>query len=123
MGHIVTVDGIEVDLAMVKVILNWKTPMNVNKVRSFLGLADYYRRFIQDFSRIARPLTQLTKKNEKIHWTEECDNNFKEIKQRLVSVPILTIPDGLEGFVIYTITSKNGLGYVLIQHKKSSPMR
>ncbi|KAK6150959.1 hypothetical protein DH2020_015891 [Rehmannia glutinosa] len=84
LGHIVTANGIEVDPSKVEAILNWKAPTNVGEVRSFLGLFGYYRRFIQDFSKIAKPLTHLTKKNEKFRWTDRCENNFQELKQRLL---------------------------------------
>ena len=93
-------------------------PMNVSEVRSFLGLAGYYRRFVEGFSRIPIPLTQLTHKNAKFVWTEECEKSFQELKQRLVTAPVLTIPRNLGGFVIYSDASRKGLGCVLMHHGK-----
>ena len=92
--------------------------MNVSEVRSYLGLAGYYRRFVEGFSHIAVPLTQLTRKNAKFVWTEECEKSFQELKQKLITAPILTIPSNLEGFVIYSDASRKWLGYVLMQHGK-----
>lgn len=76
LGHIVTANIIEVDSAKVEAVLNWKATTNINDVISFLGLTNYYRRFIQDFSKIAKPLTQLTKKSERFQWTDECEKGF-----------------------------------------------
>ena len=92
--------------------------MNVSEVRSFLGLAGYYRRFVEGFSRIPIPLTQLTHKNAKFVWTEECEKSFQELKQRLVTAPVLTIPRNLGGFVIYSDALRKRLGCVLMQHGK-----
>ena len=92
--------------------------MNVSEVRSFLGLAGYYRRFVEGFSCIPIPLTQLTHKNVKFVWTEECEKSFQELKQRLVTAPVLTIPRNLGGFVIYSDASRKGLGCVLMHHGK-----
>ena len=83
--------------------------MNVSEVRSFLGLAGYYRRFVEGFSRIPIPLTQLTHKNAKFVWTEECEKSFQELKQRLVTTPVLTIPSTLGGFIIYSDALRKGL--------------
>ena len=89
----------------------------MSEVRSFLGLASYYRRFVKGFSHIAAPLTQLTRKNAKFVWIEECEKSFQE-KQRLITAPVLTIPSNLGGFVIYSDALKKGLGCVLMQHGK-----
>lgn len=74
-------------------------------MRSFLGLAGYYGRFIEGFSKIVSPLTQLTRKGLKFVWSEKCEHNFQKLKDRLVSAPVLAIPEELEGFVIYNDTS------------------
>jgi hypothetical protein len=89
-------------------------PTNVSEVRSFLGLAGYYRRFVEGFSCIATPLTRLTRKNAKFEWTNECERSFQELKERLVSAPVLTIPSSSSGFVIYSDASHKGLGCVLM---------
>ncbi|GJU56464.1 retrotransposon protein, putative, ty3-gypsy subclass [Tanacetum coccineum] len=93
-------------------------PTSVTEVRSFLGLAGYYRRFVEGFSRLALPLTKLMRKGEKFVWNEEREKSFEELKQRLVSSPILTLPSGSGGFQIYSDASKKGLGCVLMQHGK-----
>ncbi|KAL0546277.1 hypothetical protein IC582_016183 [Cucumis melo] len=87
-------------------------------VRNFLGLAGYYRRFVEDFSRIASPLTQLTRKGTPFVWSPACESSFQELKQKFVSAPVLTVPDGSGSFVIYSDASKKGLGYVLMQQGK-----
>ena len=118
LGHIISKDGIAVDSSRVEAVQSWPTPKNVKEVRSFLGLASYYRRFVEGFSRIATPLTQLTRKSIKFRWSTEYEKSFLELKKRLTSAPILTIPTGTERFVIYSDASKHGLGCVLMQHDK-----
>ncbi|GKC98237.1 reverse transcriptase [Tanacetum coccineum] len=110
--------GITMDPAKVEAITKWPRPTSVTEVRSFLGLAGYYRRFVEGFSRLALPLTKLMRKGEKFVWNEEREKSFEELKQRLVSAPILTLPSGSGGFQIYSDASKKGLGCVLMQHGK-----
>jgi hypothetical protein len=116
LGHVVSKDGITVDPSKIEAVVSWDRPTNVSEVRSFLGLAGYYRRFVEGFSRIAAPLTHLTRKNAKFEWKEECEKSFQELKQRLVTAPVLTIPSSSGGFVIYSDASRKGLGCVLMQH-------
>ena len=111
-------EGIKVDPAKIEAIKGWEPPRSPFEVRSVLGLAGYYRKFIQDFSRIATPLTALTKKNVKFDWTEAQENAFNVLKERLSSAPILSLPYGTEGFVIYSDASKLGLGCMLMQEGK-----
>ena len=118
LGHIVSADGITMDPAKVEAITKWPRPTTVTEVRSFLGLAGYYRRFVEGFSRLALPLTQLMRKGEKFVWTDERSQSFEELKKRLVSSPILTLPSGSGGYQIYSDASKKGLGCVLMQHGK-----
>ncbi|GJX74275.1 putative reverse transcriptase domain-containing protein [Tanacetum coccineum] len=118
LGHIVSVDGITMDPAKVEAITKWPRPMTVTEVRSFLGLAGYYRRFVEGFSHFALPLTKLMRKGEKFVWDEEREKCFEEMKNRLVSAPILTLPSGTGGYQIYSNASKKGLGCVLMQHGK-----
>nr|GEZ40259.1 retrotransposon protein, putative, Ty3-gypsy subclass [Tanacetum cinerariifolium] len=92
LGHIVSADGITTDPSKVEAIFKWPRPTTVTEVRSFLGLAGYYRRFVEGFSRLALPLTQLMRKGEKFVWTDEREESFEELKRRLVSAPILTLP-------------------------------
>jgi hypothetical protein len=118
LGHVVTKEGIAVDPGKMEVVVNWVRPSNAHEVQSFLGLAGYYRRFVEGFSRLAAPLTRLTKKNKKFQWSEECEQSFQELKQHLVTAPVLTLPSGSDGFVIYSDASRKGLGCVLMQQGK-----
>ncbi|GJY21965.1 putative reverse transcriptase domain-containing protein [Tanacetum coccineum] len=118
LGHIVSADGIIMDPSKVEAITKWPRPTTVTEVRSFLGLAGYYRRFVEGFSRLSLPLTQLMRKGEKFVWTDERQESFEELKRRLVSALILTLPSGSGGFQIYSDASKKGLGCVLMQHGK-----
>jgi hypothetical protein len=95
-----------------------KAPTNPTEVRAFLGLAGYYQKFVEGFSSIARPLTQLLKKDKKFEWTEKCEQSFQELKKRLVTAPILTMPDITKIFDVYCDASKLGLGSVLMQDGK-----
>nr|GFD02352.1 putative reverse transcriptase domain-containing protein [Tanacetum cinerariifolium] len=107
-GHIVSAEGITMDPAKVEAITKWPRPTSVTEVRSFLGLAGYYRRFVEGFSRIALPLTKLMRKGEKFVWNEEREKRFEELKQHLVSAPVLTLSSGSGGFQIYSDASKKG---------------
>ncbi|XP_042467360.1 uncharacterized mitochondrial protein AtMg00860-like [Zingiber officinale] len=105
MGHIVSNSGISVDPQKIEVVTSWEQPKSVQEIRSFLGLTGYYRRFVEGFSSIALPLTQLTRKGVKFCWTESCETSFQELKRRLISAPILVLPSGDDGFVLYTDAS------------------
>nr|GEU66429.1 reverse transcriptase domain-containing protein [Tanacetum cinerariifolium] len=105
--HVVNHDGIHVDPSKIEAVKSWKAPTTPSKVRSFLGLAGYYRRFIKNFSKIAKPLTSLTQKNQKYEWGEKQEEAFQ------------TLPDGVEEFVVYCDASNQGLGCVLMQRDKS----
>ena len=118
LGHVISEKGIAVDPAKVKAVVDWKQPENPTEVRSFLGLAGYYRRFIQDFSKLAGPLTNLTRKNSRFVWDSKCENSFQELKSRLTKAPVLTLPNEKESFTVYTDASKEGLGCVLMQEGK-----
>ena len=104
------------DPSKVEAVSQWKQPRNPTEVQSFLGLAGYYRRFVDGFSKIAAPMTVFTRKNVKFKWTEACEQSFQELKRQLVIVPILTILEGEDGFIIYYDASGQGLGAVLMQH-------
>ncbi|XP_025639033.1 uncharacterized mitochondrial protein AtMg00860-like [Arachis hypogaea] len=91
--------------------------MTVTEVRSFLGLAGYYRRFIEGFSRIALPMTKLTRKEVPFVWTSECEESFQTLKQRLTSAPVLILLEPHEPFEVYYDASLKGLGCMLIQHR------
>ena len=94
LGHIILGEGISVDLSKVQTIKDWPILKSAIVIRSFLGLAGYYRRFVQDFSRIAGPLTKLTRKGKKYVWRADCADAFEELKNRLIMTPILKMPDG-----------------------------
>ncbi|XP_040940144.1 uncharacterized protein, partial [Gossypium hirsutum] len=118
LGHIVSVDGIRVDPSKVSTVINWKTPKNVTEVRSFLGLAGYYRRFVKDFSLIASPITKLLQKNVEFVWSDECQQSFDQLKKMLTEAPVLTQPESGVPYVVYSDASLNGLGCVLMQSGK-----
>ncbi|XP_021898880.1 uncharacterized protein LOC110815391, partial [Carica papaya] len=110
LGHIVSRDGISVDPAKIEAVVKWERPKTVTKIRSFLGLAGYYRRFVRGFSSIATPLTKLTKKNVKFEWDEKCESSFQKLKRRLTTTPMLAIPSGEGDFAVYSDASHVGLG-------------
>jgi hypothetical protein len=115
LGHVVSKDGLAVDPSKVEAVLRWERPRNATEVRSFLGLAGYYRRFIENFAKIASPLTKLTRKAIRFVWSDACEESFQELKKRLTTAPVLALPDELGGFVIYSDASLIGLGCVLMQ--------
>ena len=111
-------NGIYMDPQKVEAVANWEQPTTVTEVRSFLGLARYYRKLIEGFLRIAGPLHGLTRKGVKFEWTDRCEGSFQTLKERLTSTPILTLLEGNEGFEVYSDASYQGLGCVLMQHKR-----
>jgi hypothetical protein len=114
LGHVVSLEGIMVDPGKVKEVLEWKPPTTVSEVRSFLGLASYYRRFVPNFSKIAKPITELLKKGNKYLWSEACDEAFKHLKRLLTTLPVLAQPDTTKLFDVYYDASGTGLGGVLM---------
>ncbi|XP_070668685.1 uncharacterized protein [Malus domestica] len=118
LGHVVSTQGIQVDPQKIAAVENWEQPRTVTEVRSFLGLAGYYRRFVQDFSMIALPLTKLTRKDVKFEWDENCERSFQQLKYCLTHAPVLVLPDDSGNFEIYSDASLNGLGCVLMQHNR-----
>ena len=118
LGHIIDSQGIHVDPAKIEAVKGWSSPTNPTEIRQFLGLAGYYRRFIEGFSKIAKPLTKLTQKNEKYIWEEKEEAAFQLLKQKLCEAPILALPEGNEDFIVYCDASYHGLGAVLMQRSK-----
>ncbi|GJZ68879.1 putative reverse transcriptase domain-containing protein [Tanacetum coccineum] len=110
--------GIHVDPSKIESIKDWASPKTPTEIRQFLGLAGYYRRFIEGFSKIAKSMTKLTQKGIKFDWGEKEENAFQLIKQKLCSAPILALPEGSEDFVVYCDASHKGLGAVLMQREK-----
>ncbi|WVZ94656.1 hypothetical protein U9M48_040522 [Paspalum notatum var. saurae] len=109
LGHVINEKGISVDPSKVSAVVEWEIPSNVKEVRSFLGMAGYYRRFVKEFSIIAKPLSMLTHKNVKFVWTNELK------PEKLVSAPVLALPEPGKRFTIYSDASRVGLGCVLMQ--------
>ncbi|KAI3797484.1 hypothetical protein L1987_32741 [Smallanthus sonchifolius] len=118
LGHVVNKKGIHVDPAKIEAVKNWSAPQTPTEVRSFLGLAGYYRRFISNFSKIAVPLTALTHKGKPYEWGPKQEEAFQTLKQKLCDAPILTLPEGNDDLVVYCDASNLGLGYVLMQRGK-----
>ena len=114
MGHVVSDSGVLVDPKKVKAIMGWERPKFVFEIRSFLGLVGYYRRFIEDFSRLAALMTKLTWKEVKFEWNDVCERAFQELKWRLTSAPILIVPKGGQRYTVYCDASKDGMGFVLM---------
>jgi hypothetical protein len=115
LGHIISNGGISVDPAKVKEIMEWRVPTTFIEIRRFLGLAGYYRRFIEGFSKIAKPMTSLLEKDREFKWGEKCQDSFDQLKKRLMSPPVLVMPDLQKGFDIYCDACGQGLGCVLMQ--------
>ncbi|GJZ60406.1 putative reverse transcriptase domain-containing protein [Tanacetum coccineum] len=118
LGHVIDSEGIHVDPAKIESIKDWASPKSPTEIRQFLGLAGYYRRFIEGFSKIAKPMTKLTQKKVKFEWGDKQEAAFQLLKQKLCSAPILALPEGSEDFIAYCDASKKGLGAVLMQREK-----
>uniref|UniRef100_A0A151UIE5 Retrovirus-related Pol polyprotein from transposon 17.6 n=1 Tax=Cajanus cajan TaxID=3821 RepID=A0A151UIE5_CAJCA len=118
LGHLISSGGIEVDPSKVEAVLKWEAPKSVIEIRSLLGLVGYYRRFIEGFSKLALPLTSLTRKKVVFVWDSKCENSFQALKEKLTSAPVLVLPDLSKTFMVYCDASKMGLGGVLMQEGK-----
>nr|GFB86939.1 putative reverse transcriptase domain-containing protein [Tanacetum cinerariifolium] len=118
LSYVIDSEGIHVDPAKIEAIKDWESPKTPTEIHQFLGLASYYRRFIEGFSKIARPMTKLTQKSVKFDWGEKAEAAFQLLKRKLCSAPILALPEGSENFVVYCDASLNGLGVVLMQKEK-----
>ncbi|GJS15245.1 putative reverse transcriptase domain-containing protein [Tanacetum coccineum] len=116
--YVIDSEGIHVDPAKIESIKDWTSPKSPTEIRQFLGLAGYYRRFIEGFSKIAKPMTKLTQKKVKFEWGDKQEAAFQLLKQKLCSAPILALPEGSEDFIAYCDASKKGLGAVLMQREK-----
>ncbi|GKC05559.1 putative reverse transcriptase domain-containing protein [Tanacetum coccineum] len=118
LGHVIDSQGIHIDPAKIKSIKDWATPTTPTEIRQLLGLAGYYRRFIEGFSKIAKSLTKLTQKNVKYTYGEKEEEAFQLLKNKLCSAPILALPKGSEDFIVYCDALHKGLGAVLMQREK-----
>jgi hypothetical protein len=121
LGHTISQDGIEVDPEKVQEVMDWKPPTTVWQIRSFLGLAGYYRRFIPDFSRIAKPMTELLKKGVKFDWGQKCEDAFHTLRWHLTTAPVQAQPDNTKSFDVYCDASGTGLGCVLMKTTELLP--
>ena len=101
LGYVVSASGVSIDPEKVEAVMSWERPKSVFEIRSFLGFTGYYRRLIEDFSRLAAPMTRLTRKEVKFYWDDRCEEAFQELKRRLTSTPILIVPDRGQGYTVY----------------------
>jgi hypothetical protein len=104
-----------VDPSKVQDVLSWKAPMSVSDIRSFHGLAGYYRRFIEGFSKISKPIMKLLEKDKQFNWTPACESSFQVLKKRPTTAPVLVMPNMEKPFSIYCDALGQGLGCVLMQ--------
>jgi hypothetical protein len=118
LGHVLSAEGEVVDPSKIEAVSKWQSPNSVTEIHSFLGLGGYYRRFIENFSKIAKPMTELLKSNTLYVWLDKCEANFQELKTLLTTTPVLTLPDASKDFVVYRDASRQGLGCVLMQGGK-----
>ncbi|GKD70880.1 putative reverse transcriptase domain-containing protein, partial [Tanacetum coccineum] len=118
LGHVIDSQGIHVDPAKIESIKDWASPKTPTEIRQFLGLDDYYRRFIEGFLKIAKPMTKLTQKKVAFEWGDKQEAAFQTLKKKLCSAPILALPQGAEDFIVYCDASHKGLGAVLMQNEK-----
>ncbi|KAK1648744.1 hypothetical protein QYE76_066549 [Lolium multiflorum] len=118
LGHVISKDGIAVNPSKVAAVLEWEAPKNVKEIQGFLGMAGYYRRFIEGFSKIAGPMTKLLRKNTPFFWSDECEQSFQTLKEKLTTTSVLAVPEVGKDYTIYCDASKHGLGCVLMQDRK-----
>jgi hypothetical protein len=118
LGHILNRDGLAVDPKKVAAILDWKAPKDVRGIKSSIGMTGYYRRFIEGFSKIARPMTALLAKKVEFKWTPACQESFEMLKQKLTTSPVLVLPDVHKPFLVYYDALYTRLGCVLMQERK-----
>ena len=107
--------GVSVDPKKVEAVMSWERPKLILEICNFLGLERYYRRFIEDFSLLAAPMTRLTRKEFKFEWNDLCERVFQELKRRLTSAPILIVLEWGQRYIVYYDDFRDGLGCVLMQ--------
>jgi hypothetical protein len=118
LGHTISSNGISIDPSKIQEVMDWKTPTSVHQIRNFLGLAGYYRCFITDFSRIAKPMTELLKKGVKFVWNEDCKKAFHTLRELLTTAPVLAQPDNTKPFDVFCDASGTRLGSLLMQDNR-----
>ena len=114
-GHILSKDGVSTDPSKIELVQKYPKPLNVKEVRQFLGFVGFYRRFIRNFSQLGAPLYNLLKNNQKFIWDESCQKSFDELKQRLVTAPVLDYPSVQKDSIIYCDASNHAVGYIYAQ--------
>ena len=115
LGHVVSASGVSIYPKKIEAIMSWEIPKSVFEIYSFFGLAEYYRRFIEDLSRLVAPMTRLTRNEVKFEWNDSCEKAFQELKRRLTSTLILIVPERGQKYTMYCDASKDGLRCVLMQ--------
>lgn len=123
LGHIVSQEGVQTDPAKTATVAEWPQPTNKKEVQQFLGLANYYRRFVKDFATIAKPLHRLTEKTAKFTWASDCQAAFESLRNKLITAPILAFPDYSREFTLDTDASDTGIGAVLSQVQEDGTER
>nr|GFB28398.1 reverse transcriptase domain-containing protein [Tanacetum cinerariifolium] len=118
LGHVIDSQGIHVDPAKIESVKDWTSLKSPTEIRKYLGLAGYYRRLIEGFSKLAKPMTKLTQKKAKFEWGNKQEAVFQLLKQKLCSAPIMALPEGSEDFIVYCDALNKGLGAVLMQREK-----
>jgi hypothetical protein len=106
LGHVLSAKGVVVDPSNIEVVSKWQSPKSATESHSFLGFAGYYRRFIENFSKIAKPMRELLKSNTPYAWSDKCEASFQELKTLLATTPVLTLPDASKDFVVYCDASR-----------------
>nr|GFC28376.1 putative reverse transcriptase domain-containing protein [Tanacetum cinerariifolium] len=117
-GHVIDNQGIHMDPVEIESVKDWASPKSPTEIHQFLGLTGYYRRFIEGFSKVAKPMTKLTQKKVEFKWGDKQEAAFQLLKQKLCSAPILALPEGSEDSIVYCDASNKGLGAVLMQKEK-----
>nr|GFB12914.1 putative reverse transcriptase domain-containing protein [Tanacetum cinerariifolium] len=118
LGHVIDKQGIHVDPARIESVKHWASPKSPTEIRKFLGLAGYYRRFIEGFPKVAKPMTKHTQKKVEFEWGDKQEAPLQLLKQKLCSAPILALPEGSENFIVYCDASNKGFDAVLMQREK-----
>jgi hypothetical protein len=118
LGHVLSAKGVAADPSKIEAVSKCQSPKSVTEIRSFLGLVGYYCQFIENFSKIVKTVIELLKSNTPYVWSDKCEATFQELKTRLTTTPILTLPDASKDFVVYCDTSRQGLGCVLMNGGK-----